>query len=116
MMQPTFAGSPRTARSIGLGDRFRYWRGASGRRYLFSLMPADVLDDLHNVVLIEATLSPCEPEPKPVWIGEVDTGGEKHGWALSASSGRLTRTFAHFIDGSEQDRHAAMLDLVGGRA
>ena len=116
MMQPIFAGSPGTARSIGLGDRFRYWLGASGRRYLFSMVAMDALDDLHNVVVIEASVQPGEAEPQPIWLGEVDGVGAVNGYALGAAAGRMTRTFVHFLAGSDIERHATMLDLAGGQA
>src|SRR5258708_4069122 len=45
---------PEPARNAGFGDRFRYWRGASGRRYLFSLVPADALPDFRSVVVMVA--------------------------------------------------------------
>ena len=45
---------PGPARDAGYGDRFRYWRGASGRRYLFSLVPAEALPDFNSVVVMVA--------------------------------------------------------------
>ena len=45
---------PWPALDAGYGDRFRYWRGASGRRYLFSLVPAEALFDFRSVVVMVA--------------------------------------------------------------
>src|SRR5690242_1712853 len=45
---------PVPVRDAGFGDRFRYWRGVSGRRYLFSLVPADALGDFRSVVVLVA--------------------------------------------------------------
>ncbi len=45
---------PKLARRAGFGDRFHYWRGASGRRYLFSRVPADSLADFTGAVVILA--------------------------------------------------------------
>lgn len=115
MTMPTSAGSPATALSLGFGDGFRYWRGASGRRYLFSAVPADATDDLANVVVIEAAASDGR-EPAPVWLGEVDGSGCRSGYAIARTRGRPTRTFVHFPRGGDADRHSAMLDLAGGRA
>lgn len=120
MMMPASAGTPKTARSLGLGDGFRYWRGASGRRYLFSAVPADALDDLMDVVVIlaaePASGEPIASDPTPVWLGEVDDAGGKTGYPLARRRGALTRTFVHFPAGGDTDRHSTMLDLAGGRA
>ncbi len=116
VMQPTFAGTPRTARAIGLGHRFRYWLGASGRRYLFSLIPPDGLDSLQNAVVIEACETASDAEPHPTWLGEVNARGERQGYPIGSANQRTIRTFAHFLAGSDLERRAAMLDLAGGRA
>ncbi|MDR3497215.1 MAG: hypothetical protein P4L82_21685 [Ancalomicrobiaceae bacterium] len=117
MMMPTSAGTPLTARTLGLGDGFRYWRGVSGRRYLFSAVPADAIDGLSNVVVIEAADPQRGCEPAPVWLGEVDGLGARNGYALGRTrGGGTTRTFVHFPAGSDTDRHSTMLDLAGGQA
>ncbi|MDR3374228.1 MAG: hypothetical protein P4L98_10925 [Ancalomicrobiaceae bacterium] len=113
---PTSAGTPSTARSLGFGDGFRYWRGASGRRYLFSAVPQDAIDGLANVVVIEAADPQYGTEPAPVWLGEVDGAGSRNGYSIGRTRGRAIRTFVHFPAGSDPDRHSAMLDLAGGRA
>jgi len=41
---------PDFAELAGLGDRFRYWRGISGRRYLFTLVPVEALGDFPHAV------------------------------------------------------------------
>ena len=46
--------APEPARHAGYGYRFRYWRGASGRRYLFSAVPSEALADFRSVVVIHA--------------------------------------------------------------
>ncbi len=101
---------PTIAQSLGLGENFRFWRGASGRRYLFSLVSESDLDDLQNVILIEAGMSGLEPVP--VWLGEVDHDGERHGEVLGAAFGSRRRRYVHFLDGSDADRHAALDDLL----
>jgi hypothetical protein len=60
------AGSPHLLRDeqpdfaelAGLGDRFRYWRGVSGRRYLFTLVAAETLADFPKAVGILADRLP----------------------------------------------------------
>jgi hypothetical protein len=39
---------------VGLGDRFHYFRGSSGRRYLFSTVPRDELADFRSAVVMVA--------------------------------------------------------------
>ncbi len=41
---------PDFAELAGLGDRFRYWRGISGGRYLFTIVAADTLGDFPQAV------------------------------------------------------------------
>jgi hypothetical protein len=45
---------PAFAETAGLGDRFHYWRGASGRKYLFTLVPRAALADFRSVAVIVA--------------------------------------------------------------
>jgi hypothetical protein len=105
---------PETAQAIGLGDRFRYWRGASGRKYLFSLVRDCELDDLQNVVVIEAAIAGTEPVP--VWLGEIDADGVTSGYVIAHAPAGRRRTFVHFLAGSDDERRATMLDLASGRA
>jgi hypothetical protein len=49
---------PEVPRRAGLGDRFHYFRGVSGRRYLFSAVPAGELGDFHSAVVILARRMP----------------------------------------------------------
>jgi len=114
MMQLNCGRVAATAQSIGLGDRFRYWRGTSGRRYLFSLLQETDFDDLQNVVMIEATIAGAEPIP--VWLGEIDGEGTKSGFEIGMATAPKRRAFAHFLAGSDSERHAVMLDLAGGHA
>lgn len=114
MMQLNCGRVPATAQSIGLGDRFRYWRGTSGKRYLFSLVRESDFGDLANVILIEASV--CSQEPVPVWLGEIDSEGNKSGYVIGHASQSKRRTFVHFLAGSDVERQAVMLDLAGGSA
>ena len=45
---------PEVPQRAGLGDRFHYFRGQSGRRYLFSTVPRDELADFRSAVVILA--------------------------------------------------------------
>jgi hypothetical protein len=43
---------PELPQKAGLGDRFHYFRGRSGRRYLFSAVPIEALADFRNAVVM----------------------------------------------------------------
>jgi hypothetical protein len=45
---------PEVPQRAGLGDRFHYFRGNSGRRYLFSAVPRDDLGSFRSAVVILA--------------------------------------------------------------
>jgi hypothetical protein len=45
---------PEVPRRAGLGDRFHYFRGTSGRRYLFSTVRPHELGDFHSAVVVIA--------------------------------------------------------------
>ena len=46
--------APEPARRAGLARQYVYWRGASGRRYLFSAVGPDSLADFRDAVVIFA--------------------------------------------------------------
>jgi hypothetical protein len=48
------SGAPKPAAQCGLGHRFRYWRGVSGRRYLFTVMDASEIGDIQGAVVVLA--------------------------------------------------------------
>ena len=54
VVPPLLSDAPKLAERAGFGDRFRYWRGRSGRRYLFTAVPPDDLDDFRSAVVILA--------------------------------------------------------------
>ncbi len=45
-------GAPGAAAAIGLADRFRYFIGASGRRYLFTAVDATAVTDFADAVVV----------------------------------------------------------------
>jgi hypothetical protein len=49
---------PDFPRKAGLGDRFHYFRGRSGRRYLFSTVEPSELAGFHSAVVILARPTP----------------------------------------------------------
>jgi hypothetical protein len=109
------AGSPETARALGLAERFRYWKGVSGRRYLFSAVPEDTLESLSNVVVVMAAHGPSG-EPRAAWVGEIDARGRRRGRPLVPNRSQRIAAFVHFLAFSDAERQAVVEDLIGSAA
>jgi hypothetical protein len=71
-----FPLSAKLPEDLGIGERFWYWRGASGRNYIHSIYPADS----------------CPPLPGAVYIAVQKIAGERSAIAI----GR----FSSFWDGT----------------
>jgi hypothetical protein len=56
-----FPLSAKLPEELGIGERFWYWRGASGRNYIHSIYPADA----------------CPPLPGAIFIAVRKIGGER---------------------------------------
>jgi hypothetical protein len=63
-------GSPISTKlpeDFGLGERFWYWRGASGRRYIHSIYAADLCPPLPGAIYVAVRRE--EGERRPVAVG-----------------------------------------------
>jgi hypothetical protein len=103
------AGKPETTRALGSGNRFHYWRGKSGRRYLFSAVPEEALKDLSSVVVLFADGEPADP--RAAWVGEIDGFGRPRGRALAELRERAV-AFVHFLARNDAERRAVLDDLT----
>src|SRR4051794_22793584 len=90
---------PEPALDAGYGDRIRYWRGASGRRYLFSLVPAEALFDFRSVVVMVAERCADGGLVGRALI-DVDEGGCRDGPRLVPGHA----PFVHFLAPSREAR------------
>lgn len=106
-------GSPDSARAMGLGEKFRYWRGASGRRYLFSSLPQDAVDDIVDAVVI-MTAESAHGSPRIVWAGEIDGDGVRSGRLVADPAGQRLRWHAHFLAPDAAARAVVLADLLQG--
>ncbi len=110
----TDVGPPKFADECGLGDRFRYWQGGSGHRYLFTAMPKAEIADVTSAVVILAkptadgrfrSVDVCAPgdpgEPSPA-----DLMAD-----LSADSELIA--FVHLLAAEPGERRAITEDLSG---
>lgn len=120
---PAQAGAPRAAEALGLGDRYRYLTGASGRRYLFSGVDLDALEDFRNAVVVIG-LGEGRPESshaRRVWIGEIDRDGIRRGPALPRALSRAAEeahgtVLVHLLAGHAAERREVLEDLAAGLA
>jgi len=87
---------PQIAREAGLGGRYRYWTGRSGRRYLFTRV-----EDGTN---FEGALALLAEGEAIRWLGRADTVPPLRppGQAL----------FVHLLAGDEAERDRIAQDLV----
>jgi hypothetical protein len=100
--------APESARDAGLGYRYRYWRGASGRRYLFSAVPSKALADFRSVIVIHA---------EPVADGRlrarvVYTVGAHDSTEPSPARAPGDKVFVHFLAATEEERRRIIEDLA----
>lgn len=114
------ASSPRAAEELGLGDRYRYLAGASGRRYLFSRVRLDALEDFRNAVAVIGLGEALGAVPaRRVWIGEIDREGLRRGPALPralalAAEGDRDAVLVHLLAGDAAERREVLEDLAAG--
>lgn len=103
--------TPGLARRAKLGDRFRYWRGHSGARYLFSAVPFDTLGDYRSAVAMLA--EPTADGSFLAWTAAlIDASGRLHAdtsWPQGVPHGSIA--FVHFLTETEAEQHALLDDL-----
>lgn len=104
---------PEVPRRAGLGDRFHYFRGVSGRRYLFSAVRPAELRDFRSAVVILARriaggrLAVCS-------VSVLDSlgrpsAGSRFGLRAIPSD---TVALVHLLAESDADRRDLIADLV----
>jgi hypothetical protein len=82
------------------GQRFRYWYGRSGRRYLFSEMTGDAATDLTDAVYLVA--GPSGTEERPLFVGA----------ALPSPAACSGRIFVHLLADDADARADVVADLT----
>jgi hypothetical protein len=95
---------------VGLGDRFHYFRGVSGHRFLFSTVRRGDLADFTSAVVIIARRTP-DGRLAAHWVASLDSAGRP-------SPGRWpNRTMdevvlVHLLAESEHERRELIADLA----
>ena len=102
---------PEAPRRAGFGDRFHYFRGSSGQRYLFSAVAADDLADFRSAVVIVARGAP-HGRLAAHWITALDRLGRPATgdwrWPPAAPD---TVILVHLLSESEAERRDLVADL-----
>jgi hypothetical protein len=97
---------PQSAASIGQGERFRYWQGASGRRYLFSRVEIDELATFDDAVAIL-----IGPHGARARVGVISEDGFRQG----ANGGLVVNgaecAYVHLLARDAEARAAVMDDI-----
>jgi hypothetical protein len=96
---------PDFAELAGLGDRFRYWRGLSGRRYLFTLVAIETLADFPGAVGMLAERLP-DGRLAAREVFEIAANSLPH-----SRSGAVA--LVHLLAVTEAERRRAVEDLRG---
>jgi hypothetical protein len=95
----------------GFGDRFRYFRGKSGRRYLFTLINRDELADFRSAVVLLARRTPGGL--RATSVSALDDAGRPMGsdcWPPIVPAD--CRVLVHLLAEREEDRRAVVADLT----
>jgi hypothetical protein len=110
-------GAPKSAEAGSFGARFRFWIGASGRRYLFTAVSAEELPDFADAIVVVAR-GDASRGYAGVDIADLGAAGE-------ASAARIARriaadsglaAFVHLLAVDAERRGAIAADLIGATA
>lgn len=105
---------PEIPQKAGLGDRFHYFRGRSGRRYLFTLLAGESLGDFRGVVAILAEAAPAGRLSARA-IVTVDARGRIGSLpdiAWPPAPGGPILCLVHLLAATEAERSAVIADLA----
>jgi hypothetical protein len=102
VLSPSFV--PQAALAAGLPARYLYWRGRSGRRYLFTRTPvADLADFVGAVAIL-------------VVDGAVVFAGEPAAAQAAAAAFERASAHVHLLAASPAARRAVIADLAPAEA
>lgn len=101
----------RVSELLSAGDRFRYWEGDSGKRYLFSKIKENELQDYPNSLVLVADE---RMDHLVVWLGLADSQGELMGARSLPKRRRRLGFYVHLLCNSDADRQQTLEDLRAG--
>lgn len=109
-------GLPRAAEVPGIADRYRYWQGRSGERYLFTRVePVRLREFTSAVVVLLRKPTARQPGGDLLWSGEIDMHGDLKGARLKASSFKVADAYVHLLAETASQRSHVLKDLFEGR-
>ncbi|GLK77756.1 hypothetical protein GCM10008171_30100 [Methylopila jiangsuensis] len=103
---PADQGLAAVARETGVGERYRVWRGRSGRRYLVTVMPLGEAVRVEEAVVLVVAVDP-DGGRRIIWAGESGHGLP----ALALEAGQRIEAHVHLLAASSARRRAAVDDL-----
>lgn len=102
-------------RGLAHGNRYRHFVGASGQRYIFTLMsPEDLADCRQAVVLLLPKSKPRSRQSlgdHPIWFGEVDIEGNRRGPRLKTATLESADIYVHLLADCARERSSILNDL-----
>jgi hypothetical protein len=105
-------GIPAAARATGFDDRFHFWIGASGRRYLFTAVAADALAHFRDVVVLVAERRPHgAPVGRSVFVTDGEGASREAMFAESGVKPSEAALFVHLLADTPDARRAVAADL-----
>lgn len=110
----TDGGAPQFAERCGVGSRFRYWVGTSGRRYLFTTIDAEELSGFTSgVVLLVRHGESGEAHA----VEAITLFGRKDAARLARRLDEESSlvAYVHFLAESRNARQSILEDLAGSR-
>lgn len=108
--------SPGFLSGLAQAERYRYFTGHSGQRYIFTKMSVADLEDCRQAVVILLSKPDARSgerkNDRPVWLGEIDRNGKRHGPRLTR--GKLARSdiYVHLLAENAGMRRSILNDLA----
>lgn len=102
---PADQGLALVEREGAFGDRYRVWRGRSGRRYLVTVMPLGEALRIENAVILVVAVE--GDRRRVVWAGEAAAGLP----GFYVGPGERVEAHVHLIAASPTKRQVAVEDL-----
>jgi hypothetical protein len=102
---------PEVPKKVGLGDRFHYFRGVSGHRYLFSAVTRGDLADFTSAVVILARRN-AEGRLAAYWVATIDAAGRPTPGRWPHVTAANEVVLVHLLAENEAARRDLIADLA----
>ncbi|MEZ5840386.1 MAG: hypothetical protein R3D02_08135 [Hyphomicrobiales bacterium] len=105
--------TPSAVEAAGLGEKFRYLKGASGRRYLFSAVDVRDLPNFRDVVVVLSEKGSAGSR-QVIWVGALDgepNDAERARRAFESWMRRAADAHIHLLASSHEERRRVIDDI-----